>query len=74
MIECSRRQLSFAEGLIREEVGPLWEEWMRQVDAVLNSTRNCCGSCTRRSRGVGRRVARADGLGPRPRWCCVCCS
>src|SRR5580700_255329 len=35
MIECSRRQLSFAEGLIQEEVGPLWEEWMRQVDEVL---------------------------------------
>ena len=35
MIELSRPQLSFAEGLIREEVGPLWEEWMRQVDEVL---------------------------------------
>lgn len=35
MIEPSRPQLSFAEGLIREEVGSLWEEWMRQVDAVL---------------------------------------
>ena len=35
MIELSRRQLSFAEGLIQEEVGPLWEEWMRQVDEVL---------------------------------------
>jgi IS5 family transposase len=35
MIEPSRPQLSFAEGLIQEEVGPLWEEWMRQVDALL---------------------------------------
>ena len=35
MIEPSRPQLSFAEGLIREEVGPLWEEWMREVDALL---------------------------------------
>jgi transposase, IS5 family len=36
MIEPARRpQLSFAEGLIEEEVGPLWEEWMRQADAVL---------------------------------------
>jgi len=35
MIELSRAQLSFAEGLIREEVGPLWEDWMRQVDEVL---------------------------------------
>ncbi len=35
MIELSRPQLSFAEGLIQEEVGSLWEEWMRQADAVL---------------------------------------
>jgi transposase, IS5 family len=35
MIEPSRPQLSFAEGLIQEEVGPLWEEWMRQVDGLL---------------------------------------
>jgi IS5 family transposase len=35
MIELSRPQLFFAEGLIEEEVGPLWEAWMRQVDAVL---------------------------------------
>jgi transposase, IS5 family len=35
VIEPSRPQLSFAEGLICEEVGPLWEEWMRQVDEVL---------------------------------------
>ena len=35
MIELSRAQLSFAEGLIQEEVGPLWEDWMRQVDEVL---------------------------------------
>jgi IS5 family transposase len=35
MIELTRPQLSFAEGLIQEEVAPLWEEWMRQVDALL---------------------------------------
>ena len=35
MIEPSRQQLSFAEGLIDEEVGPLWEEWMREVDTLL---------------------------------------
>lgn len=35
MIEPSRPQLSFAEGLIQEEVGPLWEEWMRRVDVLL---------------------------------------
>jgi IS5 family transposase len=35
VIDLSRAQLSFAEGLIQEEVGPLWEDWMRQVDEVL---------------------------------------
>jgi IS5 family transposase len=35
LIEPSRPQLSFAEGLIQEEVASLWEEWMRQVDALL---------------------------------------
>jgi IS5 family transposase len=36
MIEVCRRQLNFAEGLIAEEVGDLWEAWMRQVDEVLS--------------------------------------
>jgi transposase, IS5 family len=36
VIEAYRRQLNFAEGLIAEEVGELWEDWMRQVDAVLD--------------------------------------
>jgi IS5 family transposase len=35
VIEVCRRQLNFAEGLIAEEVGELWEDWMRQVDEVL---------------------------------------
>ncbi|MGQ0836744.1 MAG: ISNCY family transposase [Gammaproteobacteria bacterium] len=34
-MELSRPQLSFAEGLIEEEVGSLWEPWMRQADEVL---------------------------------------
>jgi transposase, IS5 family len=35
VIEPTRAQLSFAEGLIEEEVGPLWEEWMRELDELL---------------------------------------
>jgi IS5 family transposase len=35
LIEPTRAQLSLAEGLIEEEVGPLWEEWMREVDHLL---------------------------------------
>lgn len=35
MIEPTRAQLSLAEGLIEEEVGALWEEWMREVDRLL---------------------------------------
>ena len=36
MIEVRRAQLNFAEGLIAEEVGDLWEEWMRPADQVLD--------------------------------------
>lgn len=35
MIEASRAQLSFTDGLIRKEVEPSWESWMHQVDVVL---------------------------------------
>lgn len=36
MIEARRAQLSFAEGLINEEVTDLWEDWMRPADQVLD--------------------------------------
>lgn len=36
MIEARRAQLSFAEGLIAEEVTDLWEDWMRPADQVLD--------------------------------------
>jgi len=36
VIELCRRQLDFGDGLIAEEVGDLWEDWMRHVDQVLD--------------------------------------
>jgi len=39
VIELSRRQLDFGDGLIAEEVGELWEDWMRHVDTVLDDPR-----------------------------------
>ena len=36
MIELSRRQLVFGDGLIAETVDELWEDWMRHVDEVLH--------------------------------------
>ena len=36
VIELCRRQLSFGDGLIAEEIGDLWEDWMRHVDTVLD--------------------------------------
>ena len=36
MIEVRRAQRSFAEGLIAEEVGDLWEDWMPHADQVLD--------------------------------------
>src|ERR1700676_1492087 len=35
MIEMRRRQLSFGDGLIAEEVSDLREDWMEHADAVL---------------------------------------
>ena len=35
MIVLCRRQLDFGDGLIAEEVGDLWEGWMRHIDKVL---------------------------------------
>ena len=35
MIEMRRRQLSFGDGLIAEEVSDLREGWMQHADAVL---------------------------------------
>jgi IS5 family transposase len=35
MIAARRAQRSFADGFIAEEVGDLWEPWMRQADQVL---------------------------------------
>jgi IS5 family transposase len=35
VLELCRRQLDFGDGLIAEEVGDLWEDWMRHVDKVL---------------------------------------
>ncbi len=36
MIEARRLQRNFGDGLIDEEVADLWEDWMRQADAVLS--------------------------------------
>lgn len=38
MIERSRRQLHLGDGLIAEEVGDLWEGWMRAVDELLDDS------------------------------------
>lgn len=35
MIQHQRRQRTFAEGFIAEEVDDLWEPWMRQANEVL---------------------------------------
>ena len=72
MIEPTRAQLSFAEGLIEEEVGPLWEEWMREVDELL-ADRDSCRSSTRLSLGVAPTAARGAALARRLMWCCGFC-
>jgi hypothetical protein len=36
VIQHRRWQRSFADGLIAEPIGDLWEPWMRQIDGALN--------------------------------------
>ena len=36
MISARRQQSSFADGFIAEQVGDLWDPWMRHADEVLN--------------------------------------
>jgi hypothetical protein len=35
VIDLRRKQRSFGEGFIQETVEELWEDWMRQADALL---------------------------------------
>ena len=37
VIQHRRLQRSFADGLIAEQIGDLWEPWMRQIDDALKS-------------------------------------
>jgi transposase, IS5 family len=73
MIERSRRQLNFADGLIAEEVGDLWDDWMRHVDQVLadrqllNVVFEALARRWPNSRTRGRKARRR-------RSCCGCCS
>ncbi len=69
--EMRRRQFSFGDGPIAEEVGDLREDWMKHADEVLG-TRTLSWSCTRRWRnGIPTAVAAADGV-HQPTWCCGC--
>ena len=73
VIEVCRRQINFAEGLIAEEVGELWEDWMRQVDEVLTDQALLCT----RLRGVGAALAEQSDprtqRHPRRRRAAACC-
>ena len=66
MIELRRAQLSLAEGLFAEEVGDLWEDWMRHVDQVLtdpellNVVFTALGNRWPHSRTRGRKGTPAD--------------
>jgi hypothetical protein len=35
VIDLRQQQRSFGEGFIQETVDELWEDWMRQADALL---------------------------------------
>jgi hypothetical protein len=66
VIQYRRSQLSFADGLISEEVTDLWEPWMRHADEAIDDDQLAgdCARCAestlqeeqdpRPARGVGR--------------------
>ncbi len=66
MIELSRRQLDFGDGLIAEEVSDLWEDWMRCVDTflddpqLLNAAYEALARRWTNSRTCGRRGTPVD--------------
>ena len=67
MIEMRRRQLSFGDGLIAEEVSDLREDWMKHADAVLADSLRPCTAHWRDD------IARAVVVGVvahRLTWCC----
>src|SRR5882757_8853557 len=67
----ARPQLSFAEGLIQEEVGPLWEPWMRHVDEVLTDSHPECRAVWQREGLLG--AARLAPSGPPSALSPLCC-
>jgi IS5 family transposase len=66
MIEVRRKQLSFGDGLIAEEVSDLRESWMQHADAVLEDDEivaivyEALGKRHPKSRSRGRRGVPAD--------------
>ena len=66
MIERSRRQLHLGDGLIAEQVGDLWEGWMRGVDELLDDAQllelvyEALARRWRHSRTLGRKGTPAD--------------
>ena len=68
MIEARRAQLSFAEGLIAEEVSDLWEDWMRPADQVLDDDQllttvyEALAKRSPKSRTLSRRGTPAEGV------------
>ena len=66
MIQHRRRQRTFADGFMAEEVGDLWEPWMRQADEVLqdeellNLVQQELAKRCRKSKTRGRRSTTAE--------------
>jgi hypothetical protein len=66
MIAMRRRQLSFADGLIAEEVSDLRDGWMEHADSVL-ADEAMCQRCTRPWQNDIPRAALAGAMARRPR-------
>ena len=66
-------QPSLWEGFLAEEVGELWEPWMREVDSVLEDDEVLSPSSKRRASGA-RKAAASAVIRRQPKLCCECLS
>ena len=67
MIKLRHQQPSIWTGILKEDLDPLWEPWMRAADAVLEDEALVDQVYEAPRDGVIRRVAAGDASKPQPK-------
>jgi hypothetical protein len=70
MIQWRHEDRSLWDGVWAEEVGDLWEPWMRAADRLLEDDELLTKVFEPRA-ADGKRAARAAAVRPPPKWCCA---